>query len=61
MDEPIVSIEGLSHRYSKEWAVRKVNITLQNNGVIGLLGSNGAGKSTTMNILCGVINQTEGK
>jgi ABC-2 type transport system ATP-binding protein len=30
-------------------------------GIVGLLGSNGAGKSTTMNILCGVLNQTEGK
>ncbi len=29
-------------------------------GIVGLLGSNGAGKSTTMNILCGVINQTKG-
>lgn len=27
---------------------------------MGLLGSNGAGKSTTMNIICGVLNQTEG-
>ncbi len=27
---------------------------------MGLLGSNGAGKSTTMNILCGALNQTEG-
>ena len=26
----------------------------------GLLGSNGAGKSTTMNIICGVLNQTQG-
>lgn len=26
----------------------------------GLLGSNGAGKSTTMNIICGVLKQTEG-
>ncbi|HEX6427697.1 MAG TPA: ABC transporter ATP-binding protein, partial [Niastella sp.] len=26
----------------------------------GLLGANGAGKSTTMNIICGVLNQTEG-
>lgn len=26
-----------------------------------MLGSNGAGKSTTMNIMCGVLNQTEGK
>lgn len=29
-------------------------------GIIGLLGSNGAGKSTTMNIVCGALNQTEG-
>ncbi len=29
-------------------------------GIIGLLGSNGAGKSTTMNIICGTLNQTEG-
>jgi ABC-2 type transport system ATP-binding protein len=29
-------------------------------GIVGLLGSNGAGKSTTMNILCGALNQTEG-
>ncbi|WP_317133199.1 ABC transporter ATP-binding protein [Mucilaginibacter limnophilus] len=28
--------------------------------MLGLLGSNGAGKSTTMNILCGVLSQTEG-
>lgn len=28
---------------------------------MGLLGSNGAGKSTTMNILCGVLSQTSGK
>ncbi|WP_353959394.1 ABC transporter ATP-binding protein [Mucilaginibacter aquaedulcis] len=30
------------------------------NGITGLLGSNGAGKSTTMNILCGVLTQTRG-
>ena len=29
-------------------------------GIYGLLGSNGAGKSTVMNIICGVIKQTEG-
>ena len=61
MEHDIVSIKNLSHRYSKDWAVKDVNITLKDHGVIGLLGSNGAGKSTTMNILCGVINQTEGE
>src|SRR5258707_15536082 len=61
MKESIVKIEQLSHRYSKEWAVRDINFEINKNGIVGLLGSNGAGKSTTMNILCGVLSQTEGK
>jgi ABC-2 type transport system ATP-binding protein len=56
----ILKIERLSHRYSSAWAIRDINLELEQTGVIGLLGSNGAGKSTTMNIVCGVINQTEG-
>jgi ABC-2 type transport system ATP-binding protein len=56
----IVKIEHLSHKYSSSWAIRDINIEINQNGVVGLLGSNGAGKSTTMNILCGALNQTEG-
>lgn len=56
----ILKIENLSHRYNTSWAVRDINLEIANSGVIGLLGSNGAGKSTTMNIMCGVLNQTEG-
>ena len=56
----ILNIEGLSHKYSSSWAIRDINLEINQTGVIGLLGSNGAGKSTTMNILCGVLNQTEG-
>lgn len=56
----ILKIERLSHKYSSSWAIRDINIEISQTGVIGLLGSNGAGKSTTMNILCGVLNQTEG-
>lgn len=61
MNEPIVKIERLSHKYSTNWAIRDINIEIDRSGIIGLLGSNGAGKSTTMNILCGCLNQTEGK
>jgi len=57
----ILKIEQLSHRYSSSWAVRDLNLEISNTGIVGLLGSNGAGKSTTMNIICGVLNQTEGK
>lgn len=61
MQHPIVRIEHLSHRYSSSWAIRDINIEIAQSGIVGLLGSNGAGKSTTMNILCGSLNQTEGK
>lgn len=60
MSSAIVKIEHLSHRYSRSWAIRDIHFDITRNGVLGLLGSNGAGKSTTMNILCGVVNQTEG-
>ena len=61
MENSIIKIEGLSHRYSSSWAIRDINIDIRSTGIVGLLGSNGAGKSTTMNILCGVLSQTEGK
>ena len=60
MQSPIVKIEHLSHKYSSSWAIRDINIEINQSGIVGLLGSNGAGKSTTMNILCGALNQTEG-
>ena len=61
MKESIIKIEHLSHKYSSSWAIRDINMEIDHTGIVGLLGSNGAGKSTTMNILCGVLNQTEGK
>jgi ABC-2 type transport system ATP-binding protein len=61
MKQSIAKIQNLSHRYTKDWAIRNINFDIAESGILGLLGSNGAGKSTTMNILCGVINQTEGE
>lgn len=60
MENTIVTVKNLSHRYSVQWAVKDVSFDITDKGVMGLLGSNGAGKSTTMNIICGVLNQTEG-
>ena len=60
MSTPIVEVKHLSHRYSVDWAIRDINFSIEKTGILGLLGSNGAGKSTTMNIICGVLNQTEG-
>lgn len=60
MSESIVKVENLSHKYSVQWAVRDISFELTHNGIYGLLGSNGAGKSTIMNIMCGVLKQTQG-
>lgn len=60
MAKSIVSVKNLSHRYSVQWAVKDVSFEINEKGVTGLLGSNGAGKSTTMNIICGVLNQMQG-
>ena len=60
MNDPIVKVEKLSHRYSVQWAIRDIDFEITSNGIYGLLGSNGAGKSTTMNIMCGVLKQSEG-
>ena len=56
----IVEVKHLSHKYSVDWAIRDINFAIKENGVFGLLGSNGAGKSTTMNMICNVLTQTEG-
>ncbi|MGN6417989.1 MAG: ABC transporter ATP-binding protein [Pseudobacter sp.] len=56
----ILKVSGLSHKYSSSWAIRDINFEITQTGVVGLLGSNGAGKSTTMNIISGVLRQTEG-
>lgn len=61
MQQTIVTLEHLSHRYSQQWAIKDISFEIHRRGILGLLGSNGAGKSTTMNILCGVLSQTEGK
>lgn len=62
MENPIVKVEHLYHRYtSSRWAIEDINFQIDEAGVVGLLGSNGAGKSTTMNIICGVMRQTTGE
>lgn len=59
-NKQIVSIRDLYHKYGKDWAIQNINFEIPKKGIVGLLGSNGAGKSTTMNILCGVISPTMG-
>lgn len=57
----ILQTINLSHKYSANWAIRDINIQIGHNGIVGLLGANGSGKSTTLNIITGTLNQTGGE
>jgi ABC-2 type transport system ATP-binding protein len=62
MEKSLLKVSNLSHSYNggKQWAIQDINFEYNQKGVLGLVGSNGAGKSTMMNIMCGVLNQTQG-
>ena len=57
---PVVHIRNLLHRHSKDGAVREVSFDIPESGTVSCLGSNGASKSTCMNIMCGVLFTAEG-
>ena len=57
---PVVEIDHVSKRFAKVLANCDVSITLNRGEVVALLGENGAGKSTVMNILFGIYHMTSG-
>lgn len=58
--DTMIEIRQLSKCYGKKQAISGLDITIEKGEVVGLLGLNGAGKSTTMNILTGCLSPTEG-
>ncbi len=60
--EKVVEISGLCKRYGKasNYAITDINITCNSGEIVGLLGKNGAGKSTTIKCLTGFFPFDEG-
>ncbi len=56
----MIQVQGLTRYYSSLCAVRDVTFQVNRGEVFGLLGSNGAGKSTTIKMLCGLLKPTRG-
>ena len=55
-----ISTKDLVKEYGGRRVVDRVNIQLSKGEIVGLLGANGAGKSTTFNMVVGLIRPTEG-
>ena len=51
----MIAFQAVSKRYGAHRALREVSFSVPRGQAVGLLGQNGAGKSTAMNILCGCL------
>lgn len=61
MNEWIVTTNQLTKTYHGQKAVNNLSLKIPKNKVYGLLGANGAGKSTTLKMLAGLIQPSEGE
>ncbi len=59
-NEPVASLDGVTHRYGAVEALSNVSLTLSAGQVTALLGPNGAGKTTIVRLLTGLARPTAG-
>jgi branched-chain amino acid transport system ATP-binding protein len=58
---PLVSVEGLHTYYGKSHILHGVSLTIGRGEVVGLLGRNGVGKSTTLKTIMGLVYPRQGQ
>jgi len=58
--ENVIVTENLTRRFKKVTAVNGLNLTVRHGEIFGLVGPDGAGKTTTIRMLCTIVDPTEG-
>jgi ABC-2 type transport system ATP-binding protein len=61
MTRPALEVRELSKRFGAFTAVDRVSLTVNEGEIFGFLGANGAGKSTTIRMLCGLLRPSAGE
>ena len=56
-----IIVENLSKNYSENKAVNNINFKISENEIVGLLGPNGCGKTTTIAMILGLLKPSSGK
>ncbi len=60
MNEKAIDVSKLTRRFGAFVAVNDISFDVKRGEIFGFLGSNGAGKSTTIRMLCGLLRPTSG-
>ena len=58
--EPILKVNGLTKYFQRNLAVDDLTFSMQESSIVGLLGGNGAGKTTSLSMLLGLLGPTSG-
>ena len=56
-----IQIKNLSKKFNQIYAVNNINLTINTNKTVGLLGPNGCGKTTSIGMMLGLIKPTSGE
>ena len=55
-----IQIKNLSKKFNQIYAVNNINLIINTNKTVGLLGPNGCGKTTSIGMMLGLIKPTSG-
>jgi ABC-2 type transport system ATP-binding protein len=56
----VIAVEGLTKRFGDKIAVDQVSLTVERGEIVGFLGPNGSGKTTTIRMICGLLTPDKG-
>ncbi|TSO25780.1 ATP-binding cassette domain-containing protein [Lactobacillus sp. LL6] len=64
-NKPIIEVDGITKKFlvkgKEKIAINTINFKIKEGEIVGYIGKNGAGKSTMIKILCGILTPTYGK
>ncbi len=60
MPEKIITVEKLTKKFGGFTACNEISFSVRRGEIFGFLGANGAGKTTAIKMLCGLLQPTSG-
>src|SRR3954449_9133586 len=61
MTDPLLKVEGIHTYYGKSHILHGISLEVGSGEVVGLLGRNGVGKSTTLKAIAGIVHPSGGR